>query len=232
MDYDFSIAVILLNRSGLEAGPPRVRSPVSNKFSQVFNLIPNIILFPPPSTSLPGDDEYPACAGFLRPVYNSLHRSIRPGRTLPTPRTHGANVETSQRELNPLTNFRNSLGLSTIEMGVGCNLSPVIIHLQEQGIPHHLHPRFLSKFPDAVELIPAYHDFRTQTRRRNFGQLSLGLVPTSGPEFREFLDTYGLSPSEFSEMACMPMIDINHALHHWRLPITLVKFFEEVTSSG
>jgi hypothetical protein len=128
---------------------------------------------------------------------------------------------------NPLVSFRNRLGLTQLEQAHQCALAVVLIQAQEKGIPHHLHPRFLSTFPDAVELIPAYHDFRTSVRRENWPR-GVTVVPSNGPEFAEFLRSSGLSGAEFSEKACMPLIDINYTLHHYRIPSTLIRFFEEI----
>jgi hypothetical protein len=141
------------------------------------------------------------------------------------------NEQTLLNEDNPLTQFRLTLNLSQIELAVEVGVSPVIIQLHELGIPHHLHPKLLKRFPSLVELIPGYQEFRLRRRRRNFRGYRC-VVPQNGPEFRGMLDEWGMSPAEFSEKACMPLIDINFALHHWRIPITLIKFFEEVCSDS
>jgi hypothetical protein len=105
----------------------------------------------------------------------------------------------------------------------------VIIRLHEKGIPHHLHPNILRRFPAVVEVISDYQEFRVSVRRENF---SPSATPESGPEFAGWLRSKGLSDREFSEMACMPVIDISYALHHWRLPITIRRFFEEINADA
>lgn len=129
---------------------------------------------------------------------------------------------------NPLVSFRETLGVSQQELADLCSVGVVIIQLQEKGIPHHLHPNFLRRFPDIVELLPDYQQFRVSVRRRNFA--APRKVPTSGPEFSEYLNTRHLGSVEFSELACMPQADIRYAMHHWRLPSTIVRFFEELNT--
>lgn len=128
---------------------------------------------------------------------------------------------------NPLVTFREKLALTPPELAHKCLLSVVIINLQEKGIPHHLHPRFLRAFPETVGLIPGYQHFRTLRRKEAF-PFGTSVVPETGPEFAGWLRNIDLLPEEFSERACLPMVDINFALHHWRLPSTVTHFFQEV----
>lgn len=129
---------------------------------------------------------------------------------------------------NPLVSFRNRLGLTPDALAREASVGVVIILLQEKGIPHHLHPNFLRRFPDVVEIIPAYQEFRVGQRRRNFAPPKE--TPTDGPSFSHYLSVRHLTAEEFSELACMPQQDIRYALHHWRLPITIQRFFEEINA--
>jgi hypothetical protein len=131
-------------------------------------------------------------------------------------------------QTNPLVSFRETLGLSPEELAKETSVGVVIILLQEKGIPHHLHPNFLRKFPDIVELIPAYQAYRVGQRRRNFAPPKE--TPTDGPSFSHYLNVRHLDVEEFSELGCMPQQDIRYALHHWRLPITIQRFFEEISA--
>jgi hypothetical protein len=159
---------------------------------------------------------------------------------LPRPSYVGANVDKQHKSFyeplvhsvvpiyNPLLHFRKvTLRLCRAELAEACGLSVQIVDLQEKGIPHHLHPKFIKKFPEVTELLPAYYDYRISVRRNNF--INPKVVATNGPEFSEFLRSEDITPEQFSELACMPMTDVNFALHHWRLPITIVQFFKEVT---
>lgn len=139
-------------------------------------------------------------------------------------------METHQDLLNPLVSFRKRVGLSRREFAAALGLSLHLVIQYELGIPHHLHPRYLRTFPDILDLIPAYHAFRVATRQANF--LPEGVVPENGPDFAEWLRETGLDAEEFSVLACMPLTDIHYALHHWRLPVTIAKFFQEVNENA
>jgi hypothetical protein len=129
--------------------------------------------------------------------------------------------------VNPLVSFRETLKLTPSELAAHTGVSVVIIEMQEKGIPHHLHPRFLQKFPASVELIPSYYEFRKERRRANFPPAE-SVVPETGPEFAQWLRGRGLTVGEFSEKACLPVVDISYALHHFRLTSTIRRFFEEI----
>lgn len=131
--------------------------------------------------------------------------------------------------VNPLVSFREKLGLSPEELANEVSLAVVLIKVQEKGIPHHLHPRFLQAFPDTVELIPDYQRFREAKRRENFPR-GTKTIPEVGPDFADWLRSTGLTPEEFSELACMPMVDIHYAMSHWRLPATITHFFQEINA--
>lgn len=126
----------------------------------------------------------------------------------------------------PLVSFREKLGLSILEMANECQLGVVIIKAQEKGIPHHLHERFLDTF-NCIDLIEPYQEFRVSERRRNFAP---GVPPKDSAEFLLWLDNQGLTAAEFSELACMPEVDVKAAMRQSRLPSTLVRFFEEINS--
>lgn len=130
---------------------------------------------------------------------------------------------------NPLVSFREQLGLDANEFAGTLNLSTYVVLLHEQGIPHHLHPRYLKVYPGLVDIVPEYYDFRVSKRQHNFVGRVQGVVPNSGPEFAAWLRQLNMRPEVFSALACMPMVDVKYALHHWRLPSTLQRFFTEVT---
>lgn len=129
---------------------------------------------------------------------------------------------------NPLADFRRSVGLTQRELAAECGIHWTIVQLQENGIPHHIHPKMLKRFPGLTELIPKYHEYRVAVRRFNFLP---GPTPTNGPAFVSWLREHKIFITEFSELACMPIPDIQKAIHSWNLPVTIVRFFEEINDT-
>jgi hypothetical protein len=122
---------------------------------------------------------------------------------------------------NPLVRARLDAGLTQTELAHQLRISRNVVKWAEAGTYNQIPSAYHDVFPELVEQLDSYQEFRKAKRQDEFPGFA-GCVVHSVPEF---LDLTELLPNTFAMKACVPHSEVFRALTTGRASTSIRGFF-------